>query len=224
MASLHRRSGYTRAQFPFQNGLFMIPERPESRWSLTQEALGLLLDALDPDRERAALQYEALRRRVDALFRFWGCAHTADLADRTLDRVAVKLAEGAVVPASSLHAYMRGVARLIFHESVRERELQARTIEDAATLVVAHDDREHALSTLDECLQTLHDDERKLILDYYGAQGGRTIELRKRLASRLDVTLTALRIRAHRLRQRLEACVSARLKRSAVIHHLPDRG
>ena len=202
----------------------MIPERPESRWSLTQEALRRLLDALDPDRDRAALQYELLRRRIDALFRFWGCSNTADLADCTLDRVAVKLAEGAVVPPSSLAAYVRGVARLVFYESVREREQQVRTIEQASAIGNDDDDREHTLATLDECLQTLHADERSLILDYYGAQGGRTIDLRKRLASRLDVTVAALRIRAHRLRQRLEACVSARLKRSAVIHHLPGRG
>jgi hypothetical protein len=202
----------------------MIPNRPETRWSLSQEALARLLEALDPDRQRAALQYEALRRRTDALFRFWGCPTSAELADRTLDRVAVKLLEGAIVPASSLAAYVRGVARLIFHESVREREQQARAMEQAAVVVESDDDREHALSTLDECLQTLHADERNLILDYYGAQGGRTIELRRRLAAKLDITVTALRIRAHRLRQRLEACVSGRLKRSAEIHHLPDRG
>lgn len=202
----------------------MIPERPESRWSLTEEALARFLDALDSDRERSAMQYQALHRRVDALFRFWGCANAADLADRTLDRVAVKLTEGAVVPQASLAAYVRGVARFVFHESVREREQHARAIDQASMFAGDDDDREHALSTLDDCLQTLHADERRLILDYYGAQGGRTIELRKRLASRLDVTLTALRIRAHRLRQRLEACVSARLKRSAAIHHLRDRG
>ena len=49
---------------------------------------------------------------------------------------------------------------------------------------------------------------RSLVLRYYGE--GKAAEVRRRLASELTLSTTALRIRAHRIRMQLEACVAAR--------------
>jgi DNA-directed RNA polymerase specialized sigma24 family protein len=197
----------------------MSANRPSSRWTLTRDSLEQLLTALHPDRDVACAQYERLLLRLEALFRFWGCADGADLADQTLDRVAVRLAQGAPVPRESLEAYLRGVARMLFHDSVR---LQKR--EQALTSIPPPDphadaEGERALATLDDCLDLLGTGDRKLILDYYAAHDGGTIDLRRRLASAMGISPTALRIRAHRIRQRLEACVEERMKRSASVPH-----
>jgi DNA-directed RNA polymerase specialized sigma24 family protein len=202
----------------------MISKRHASRWSLTGKALERLLDTLDPDRQRAAEQYEALRRRLDALFRFWGSDGEWELTDRTLDRVALKLDEGAPVHAAALPAYVRGVARLVFYESIRQREREQRGFENVAAAEAPDEDRDRALGMLDQCLNALDANERQLILDYYATQSGKTIDLRKRLAMQLGISAATLRIRAHRLRQRLETCVAAAMKRSAAIRHLAHKG
>ncbi|MBL8114745.1 MAG: hypothetical protein JNK60_17825, partial [Acidobacteria bacterium] len=48
-----------------------------------------------------------------------------------------------------------------------------------------------------------------LLLRYYQGDGASRIENRKALADELHVPMNALRIRVHRLRERLERCVTA---------------
>lgn len=188
-----------------------MPEKTAqtTRWALTGAALDRLLARLDPDRHRAAVQYEALRARLQALLAWWGSHDPQDLADRALDRVATKLEEGAVVPASSLAAYIRSVARLVFYEAARESEREERARREAPQPTIAGGDSEWALQALDRCLESLAAEERGLILQYYAADAGSQIASRRALATELGLTLTALRIRTHRLRERLEKCVGA---------------
>jgi len=192
-----------------------MPERTDqnARWSLTGTALDGLLARLDDDRERAALQYEAWRARLQRLLGWWGANHPLELADRTLDRVAFKLEEGAVVPAASLPAYVRSVARLVFYESLRDAEREESARRDEQRTLDTDDDPEEALAALDGCLDSLAAGDRDLILSYYQAGRGSNIAARRGLAARLGLSPTALRIRAHRLRERLETCVGASLER-----------
>lgn len=185
----------------------------DDRPRLTAAALDGMLSRLDSDRERAGEHYEALRRRLHGLFRWWGSESPFELADRTLDRVAMRLEEGAAVSAEALPGYVRGVARLIFHESLRERQREERALRDLPPDDVDHD-REGAFAALDNCLDTLNAADRRLIIDYYAAHGRSMIEARRRLASGLQLSPTALRIRAHRLRQRLEECFGSRQRGS----------
>ena len=60
---------------------------------------------------------------------------------------------------------------------------------------------------LSRCLQALSEESRALIIEYYDDERGKKIERRRRLAARLGIPLNALRIRAHRIRIGLEACV-----------------
>jgi DNA-directed RNA polymerase specialized sigma24 family protein len=175
---------------------------------LTAAALDCLLARLDSDRDRAGERYEALRRRLHGLLRWWGSENPLELADRTLDRVAMKLDEGAPVSADALPGYVRGVARLVFHESLREREKEERVLRDLPP-IAGDSDREGTLAALDDCLDTLASADRRLIINYYAVHRTSMIESRRRMASDLKLSSTALRIRAHRLRQRLEECLAA---------------
>jgi hypothetical protein len=56
---------------------------------------------------------------------------------------------------------------------------------------------------------------------YYGLEGGKAIEQRRTLATRLGIAPNALRIRLHRLRARLEDCARRCLER-AVAGEGPD--
>src|SRR5262245_16582612 len=147
-------------------------ESPPARteWSLTPDALERLLGALDPDRERAAEAYEQLRARIAGLHRWWGAANGEALADQTLDRVARKLEEGVRIADGAFGAYVRGVARMVHHESVRQ-EQRARASELGAlhSFPAGQDETSRAAFTcLDRCLPKLAEHERKLVLSYYG--------------------------------------------------------
>jgi DNA-directed RNA polymerase specialized sigma24 family protein len=162
------------------------------------------LSVLDADGERAAHEYERLRGRTIGLLRWWGAADAEDLADLALDRVARKLDEGAMIADGSLGAYVRGVARMIFYESRRRPQVQRH---DLPLISPPALDEEAVYACLDSCLAALEPAERDLMLRYYGP--GKPAEVRRDLASHVGVTLTALRIRAHRLRLKLEQCVRA---------------
>jgi DNA-directed RNA polymerase specialized sigma24 family protein len=177
------------------------------RWSLTADTFERLLDALDPDRERAAEAYERLRDRIIGLLRWWGAAAPEQLADDTLDRVARKLQDGAPISTGSLGAYVRGVARMVFYESTRE-PLAPLTGREAA--LAPSTDALDAADCLDKCLASWGAADRNLILAYY--DDGKASDARKRLAGTLGISVTALRIRAHRLRTRLEHCVAECLR------------
>ena len=169
---------------------------------------------MDSDRDRAALAYEKLRERTAGLLEWWGATNADELADETLDRVARKLEEGASVKEGSLAAYVRGVARLVFYEARRADRSDPLPPTDVAAPPA--DDEPRALECLDECLKSLATQERRLVLLYYD---DRKAETRQRIARELDISMTALRIRMHRIRGRLEVCVSDCMKRFAQFEH-----
>jgi len=170
---------------------------------LTESGFDRLLRTLDDDRDRAAVAYEELRYRLMGLLQWWGAPDSDQLADVTFDRVAQKLHEGAVIPRAKLGAYTRAVARLIFCESAR-RQRRQRTNERAAAGMWSSDAELELLhARLDECLNALPAADRSLVVRYYG--DGRTGDVRRELAQELGLTPTALRLRAHRIRVRLEA-------------------
>jgi len=174
-------------------------------WILTPEAFDRLLAALDKDRDRSALVYEQLRQRLEGLFQWWGATAAADLADETLDRMARKLEEGVVIAEGSIGAYARGVARMIFYESSRRPRPHGDDVPDVAAPIA--DESTAPIECFDRCLEALSSEDRTLVLRYYDE--GKAKDVRRRLADELCVTLTALRIRVHRLRERLERCVAA---------------
>ena len=168
-----------------------------------------LLLALDPDRDRAGVAYEDLRQRLIVMLQWWGSNRAEELADATFDRVARKLTEGAEVPRESFVAYVRGVARLIHVETFRHREHDQL---DGNADVASHDDADdRPLVCLDGCLESLDENDRSLVMDYY-ATGIKT-EGRQEIARKKGITYAALRIRTCRLRDRLEGCVNGCLDR-----------
>ncbi len=174
-------------------------------WTLTSASLEGLLSALDPDRERAAAAYERLRERIAGLLKWWGAADFEELADETLDRVARKLEEGAAIQPGSFGAYVRGVARMVYYEANRRPRPPSRDVPLVAPAAAA--DEPDIYARFDVCLALLDAGDRELVLRYY--EDGKAAEVRSRLASQLGLSPAALRIRAHRIRERLERMMGA---------------
>jgi DNA-directed RNA polymerase specialized sigma24 family protein len=180
-----------------------------------QEPWRTVLPLLDPNPERAGAKYELIRSRLVRLFELQGHAAAADLADRTIDRVADKLSKGETVRSDDVYRYFAGVARMLALEVTREE----RRVQRAAQASRLHDDvpeeraaHERRFIALDKCLGRLTPDNRELVLEYYRDNVGRHIDARKTLSERLGLSLNALCIRVHRIRKQLEGCVHMRLE------------
>jgi hypothetical protein len=63
-------------------------------------------------------------------------------------------------------------------------------------------------------MDSLSEENRYLLLKYYGAEGGSKIDQRKQLAEELGIAANALRIRAYRIRLGLQQCVEKCIKRA----------
>lgn len=181
----------------------------KQEWVITQGALDCLLASLDPDRDQAGQKYVRLRLKLVKYFEWRGATFPDREADVTINRVARRIEEGQEV--HSLNAYCYGVARLVFSESLKAQRKEREALECAPSLesqgAEADLDAEVRRACLDRCLGALNEESRDLIIGYYDDEKGRKIERRKRLAARLGIPLNALRIRAHRIRVGLEACV-----------------
>jgi len=174
-----------------------------------------LLAILDPDPVRAERKFGEVRQRLVQLLEWRDCPFPEDLADETLERVARRLAEGLEIAADDPFRFFCGVAFRVFKESLRERERRERAVEELGrepAPAPPEPETEERLACLRRCLATLAPDQRELILGYY--QGDKTvkIEARRRLATQLGIAAGTLRLRALRLREKLEACVTQCLR------------
>lgn len=180
--------------------------------TLSGEQFAALLDRLGPDRDEAGSRYEQLRRRLIAMFTYRGCAQPEDLADETMDRTARKLLEVAPAPGADLSPYIFGVAWNIARESFR----RPRTVPlpdhwdlaDPSEPTAADDSEQGALTRLERCLRRLPAVDRELVLTYYRAEKRQKIDGRAALAKELKISANALRLRVHRITERLRECMA----------------
>jgi len=189
---------------------------PRHKWTLNQEAFDKLLVAFDVDRESAGRKYLEIRNNLTRFFAWRGCSFPEDHADETINRMAKRVADGEAILNHS--GYAMGVARLLLLEinKGRQREQSALAEIGAAPEVCVHeDDGESRLVCLRSCLQTLSPDNRELILQYYQGEKGEKIENRKKLLEHLGVPVNTLRMRALRLRERLQSCMEQCVGESA---------
>ncbi|MGH9544356.1 MAG: RNA polymerase sigma factor [Terriglobales bacterium] len=177
---------------------------------MTQGAFDLFLAQLDGDRQQAGEKYETLRRKLVKFFEWRACNFPEDLADETINRVARNLEAGEDI--RQLAPYCVGIARYVFLESLRARR-QEEALHSVAFSWPAPQDDDPRQECLERCLRELPPDSFQLILQYYEQGEQARIEARRNLSARLGIPLNALRIRAHRLRLRLQGCVEDCMRR-----------
>jgi DNA-directed RNA polymerase specialized sigma24 family protein len=187
----------------------------KKEWQPTPRTLSRFLAWLDEGIDSDGKTYLEMRRRLVWYFDRKRCVRSDELADETLNRVARRLEEEGTITDAPPARYCFIVARYVFLESLRAPEAQAATnaATDASGTPARRDsdvdeERERRLDCLDRCLAQLDAHDRALILEYYQGDQRRKIEHRRALAARLGVTANALTIKACRIRNRLEACVS----------------
>ena len=197
---------------------------------LTSESLNKLLALFDFDPERAAERYEFIRMGLIKYFESRGCASAVDLADETIDRVTRKVSEGASVPSDALVSYFYGFARNILKENSRRPDKRSVALDDLPlSKHPAHEPvkldlwkqekitLEQRLECLEVCLQEFPPETQNLIISYYEGELGAKIDHRKLIAATLGISINNLRIRAHRIREKLEICLFECLKKQASV-------
>lgn len=179
---------------------------------LTATGFEKLLAQLGESPAEAAEGYEELRQKLVQCFIWRGClASDADvLADQTLDRIAAKLIKG--VEIENLNAYAVAVSRFVWLEYGRKNKEDAvgDEIPEQSYQPEFADEPDERLKCLRKCLTeiTADDSERQLIIGYYERDAGVKIkEQRKSLAEKLGMTVNNLKVKACRLRSRLESCI-----------------
>jgi RNA polymerase sigma factor (sigma-70 family) len=188
-----------------------------TKWALTTKALDQLLDHFSANRDEAGRRYELMRVKLVRYFEWRSCPSAEDLADETINRVARRIDEGETI--FNLPAYFFTVARLIFMESLRERERTSVPLDEipkmSAEQPFEDEEKEARLRCLDHCLSKLPVESQTLILKYHHEERRAKIDRRRQLAEGLGIPLNALRIRAHRIRTGLEKCVRDCLAQAA---------
>jgi DNA-directed RNA polymerase specialized sigma24 family protein len=178
------------------------------KWSLTKDAFDRLLAALGPDRENAGYQYLRIRRDLVRLFEWRGCSTPDDYADETMNRCARKIAEGEQI--RDITTYSIGVARMLLREMSRDRSRLARSLDEIPELRSAWSenavDIETRVESLRRSLARLSEEDRHLILNYYEGDKGEKIRRRKMLMETLGIPASTLRMRALRVREKLQEC------------------
>ena len=197
------------------------PQIYKKDWVMTAAAFDRILAELDPDRERAGERYEFIRQKLMKFFQWRGCPAPEDYTDRTIDRVARRLEEGAEVQGRDPYLFFHGTAINVLREHWKESERHGVDALDdlAPSKTPAEDplemrtrqeerlDHEVKLECLNECVRSLPSEQIEMIQQYHQHDGGAKIEQRKKLAAQLNIPLNALRIRTYRIRQELEACI-----------------
>ena len=171
--------------------------------TIKQEDFDRLLAWLDPDPERAGLTYEKIRWRLVAILASRGCTCPEELADETIDRVARRVIDIQASYVGDQAIYFLGVMNNVHHEYLK-RPAMPRLPEPDDDV----DTTERTYSCLERCLDKLSPNSRRMIERYYAEDKRAKIDLRKRIAAELGIGLSTLRLRALRIRDKLQTCIS----------------
>ena len=198
---------------------------PKQDLEATEKVSRRFLDWLDEGANSNGRRYAEVRRRLELYFDRKNCVEPAELADETLNRVAKKLEENGGITEVRPLQYCYIAAKFVFLETLsgEKRAPFHRPLIGAnpsngsgqpGTDLRAHSAIESkAKIAADECLNSLPIADRDLFVDYYRGQQPGKIERRAALATKLGLTANGLSLRAVSLRQKLETCIQANLKK-----------
>lgn len=175
---------------------------PLTTRSSDQEAFDKLLAWLDPDRDKAGEKYNQIQFRLIRIFACQGCSGPEDLADETLDVVMRKIDWLRANYQGDPALYFFGVAKKKHLEELRRRPLPPLPLPEPVP-----EEIDRASECLDNCLEKLTAEDRRLVVRYHEESKGAKIRLRKQLAAELGVSINALRLRVFYLHTDLRECV-----------------
>jgi DNA-directed RNA polymerase specialized sigma24 family protein len=174
---------------------------------LQQEDFDRLMNWLAADAEQAGAIYEKIRWRLVAILASRGCRFPEELADETIDRVSRRVTDIQETYVGEKAIYFLGVMNNVHHEYLKRPPLPVVPLLNEGARAVA-DTTEQIHACLEKCLNKLAPNSRQMIEQYYAADKQAKIDLRKRLAQKFGVSTSNLRLRALRIREKLQVCIA----------------
>jgi DNA-directed RNA polymerase specialized sigma24 family protein len=177
---------------------------------LHQEDLDRLLNWLDADSEQAGAIYEKIRWRLIAILASRGCRVPEELADETIDRVARRVVDIQATYIGDKAIYFLGVMNNVHHEYLKQPQVSEFSVfnhDPGAKDDAREEAKEKTYGCLEKCLNRLAPNSKQMIEQYYAQDKRAKVDLRKRIAVELGISISTLRLRALRIREKLQACI-----------------
>ena len=178
--------------------------------SPTPEEFAKLLAWLNSDSDEAGRMFTLIHSRLIRVFAARGCVDAEALADEVINRVAVRIDKVITSYSDPLRCCL-GFVEFVYQEYQREEQKRLTVIElqHRSTEELERED-----GCLTECLGSLPDSERDLLVRYFWGEKRARINRRKQLAVELALTANALRLRAYKLKKEMHQCLVACLSQS----------
>jgi RNA polymerase sigma factor (sigma-70 family) len=194
--------------------------------TIPPESFYEILAWLDPERDVAARKYVQLRAHLSHIFRWRKCSDPEGLTDEVFDRVAMKVQHVKPTYIGDPQLYFYAVTNNLVKEE--QERIRARvSLWFIEPCIPEHTDSEKHAADREECLwlclQRLPKDKRELILAYYTKDKQAKIDHRYELARGLGISMVTLRVRVHRIRERLGEGMLSWLKRKAKYNEMDLR-
>jgi DNA-directed RNA polymerase specialized sigma24 family protein len=166
---------------------------------------------LSPDHDLALKKHDELVKKMRTYFVRKGCVESEDLAHEVRDRVVKLIDNGHENPNHDALFYT--VAVRVWQEHLRKPKSEPLPTDDFLPVTDQEtDEKELRAYCLETCLAHLSGADKHLITQYYQARGLDNIAFRKALAAEHGSENT-LRVKAHRIRLKLRACIGECLSR-----------
>lgn len=177
---------------------------------LTASVYERLMNWLDSDYQRAGEKYVDIRNGLVRFFTFQGVFDAEELADKTVERVALRVSELSKDYKGDPRQYFLRAAKFVLKEHQKAKPVLSEA--GAAYSYASEEQSNQADECLNKCLQELSIEDRYLILQYYRFDKTNK-HAHTKIAASLGISVNALRLRVFRLRKTIKNCVEACLER-----------
>ena len=185
---------------------YLGPLRPLNRWIIIKSHCEKLLLRMEPGYSSTEERYKQLRLKLTKFFAWRHCHDPEVLADETIMRTIKNINSGEEILATNPYSYLYAVATNVFREYVREMKKQE---------AIAEENIQDLTTSLDygsdcrrECIERLSPDRLKMLQEYYMDE-----EDRVGIAASRGISLNALRLQVHRIKNELRRCYEECIKK-----------
>lgn len=177
-----------------------------------QADLDKLFTLLEPDSQSIEEGFRQSRLKLIKFFAWRYCEDPDNLADETISRLLKNVRAGQEISSDNPYSYVYGIAAKVFLEYLRAKK-------KGALLTDLEEAREAAVEAVTDdckkqCFEQLPRGKRELLTRYYTDD-----DEREKIAREQGLTLNALRLQVHRIKQGLRRCREDCLKHSAGVRN-----